>query len=258
LGNTFLYVCVEEACYLWAQPCSDTFHLLPIITEALWATSVLQVGKQVVVARSEIRSLRRLVKQLQVEILHQCLSASGSMQTYIVIEEHYTGCQHFTPFFLNGPMPFFFLVFCNTLVMLLWSHVVWIPPSAYFSVPENSCHQLSGRQRLFKLFQFVCWMCVHPLLWQLISAFTNETQVSSFVTHIMWLRNLLPFLWYCYKKVVAEAIFCVLCTSWVFLEPILRKICDFFLRAYRSLWNAWRSLLKRMMLLYMLIGSCII
>jgi hypothetical protein len=36
-----------------------------------------------------------------------------------------------------------------------------------FPLPENSCHQLTRKQHLFKLFQFVLWMCVHQLLWLL-------------------------------------------------------------------------------------------
>jgi hypothetical protein len=73
LGNNFLYASVKEACRLWAQPCSDTYHLL-IIIEALWSEPVLQVGKQVVAAWSETRAVRRVVKQLTVEMPQQCSS----------------------------------------------------------------------------------------------------------------------------------------------------------------------------------------
>jgi hypothetical protein len=55
----------------------------------------------VVVARSEIRALKRVVKQLPVELLQQSSSASSCMRTRIVMEEDYTVCQHSTPFVLN-------------------------------------------------------------------------------------------------------------------------------------------------------------
>jgi hypothetical protein len=81
----------------------DTFHQLLIIVEALWSQTALQVGKQVVVARSEMRAVRREVKQLPVEKLQQSLSASSytRMRTRFGMEEHYTVCQHSAPFDLN-------------------------------------------------------------------------------------------------------------------------------------------------------------
>jgi hypothetical protein len=52
-------------------PVLDTFDHL-IIFEVMWSQPVLEVGKQVVVPRSEIRALRRVVKQFPVEVLQQC------------------------------------------------------------------------------------------------------------------------------------------------------------------------------------------
>jgi hypothetical protein len=62
-GNKFLHACVKEVCYLQAQPQSDTFHKLLIIVEVLWTQLVFQV------AQSEIRAVRRVVKQLLLEML---------------------------------------------------------------------------------------------------------------------------------------------------------------------------------------------
>jgi hypothetical protein len=63
-----LYAYFKEVCCL-CQPHFDTFHQLLIIAEALWSQPVLQVGRQVVVAQSEIRAQRRVIKQLPVEML---------------------------------------------------------------------------------------------------------------------------------------------------------------------------------------------
>jgi hypothetical protein len=59
------------------------------------------------VTQSEIRAVRRVVKQLLLEMLQQCSSASICMQMCIVMEEQYTKCQHSMPCVLNGPKQFF-------------------------------------------------------------------------------------------------------------------------------------------------------
>jgi hypothetical protein len=137
------------------------------------------------------RAASRVVKQLPAEMLQQCSHASSYMWMHIVMEEHYsyTICQHFCFAFCSEWLYAVFLVFCNILLTLLWSLVVRIPPSALFSVPENSCHQLSGRQagnvclNFFALFG-EC-VCVHCFDCSLVSTFANETQVSSPVTHMI-------------------------------------------------------------------------
>jgi hypothetical protein len=78
-------------------------------------------------------------------MLQQCWSAGSCMWMHIVMEEDCTECRHSLHFVLNGPMQFC-LLFCSTLLTLLWSLVAWIPSSALFSLPEDSCHQLPGRQ----------------------------------------------------------------------------------------------------------------
>jgi hypothetical protein len=62
LGNKFLYACVREVCHLWAQTVFNTFHQICIIAEVLWSKSVLQVVKQMAVARNDIRALRKVVR----------------------------------------------------------------------------------------------------------------------------------------------------------------------------------------------------
>jgi hypothetical protein len=107
-GNKFLYACVKEICHLWAQLHFDTFHQLLIIVEALWSHPVLHVGKQVVVTQSEIRAVRRVVKQPPVKVLQQRSITSSCMRVCIVMETHYIGYQHSVPFVLNGPTKFFY------------------------------------------------------------------------------------------------------------------------------------------------------
>jgi hypothetical protein len=111
-GKKFMYACVRAVGRLWAQSCFDTFCQLLVTVEALWSQPALQEGKQVVVAQSEIRAGRRVVRQLPVEMLQQCSSASSCMRTCIVMEKHCAGCQHSMPFVLNGPMQF--ILFHNT------------------------------------------------------------------------------------------------------------------------------------------------
>jgi hypothetical protein len=97
LENKFLYAWVKEVCRLWAQSRFETYHQLLLIFEGLWPQPVLQVDTQVVLAQSEIRAVRWVVKQLPVEMFQQCSSASSYMRVRIVMEEHST------PFVLNGP-----------------------------------------------------------------------------------------------------------------------------------------------------------
>jgi hypothetical protein len=80
-GNTFLYACVKEVCRLSAQPLFGTFYQLFFIVETLCSHPLIQVGKLVVVARSEIRALRRVFKPLPVEMPRQCSSANSCRST---------------------------------------------------------------------------------------------------------------------------------------------------------------------------------
>jgi hypothetical protein len=112
----------------------------------LWSQPVLQVGKQVVVVWSEIGAVKRVVKLLPVEMLQQCSSVSSCLRMCTVMEGHYTVCQH-----SHGPIVLFFSFtvhfwhYCGPLLHKF--HHQHSSP-----VPENRCHQLSGRQ------------CLHPLL----------------------------------------------------------------------------------------------
>jgi hypothetical protein len=78
--NTFLYACAKDVCCLWSQLCFDTLCQLLIIAEVLWPQPILQVGKQVVVAQSKIKAVKRAVQQ--------CSNASNYMTMHIVMEEH--------------------------------------------------------------------------------------------------------------------------------------------------------------------------
>jgi uncharacterized protein affecting Mg2+/Co2+ transport len=75
----------------------------------------------VVVARSEIRVVRRVGRELAVGMFQQYSSASNCtlMQAFIVMKEHYTICQHSTTLFQMALCRF--LVFYDGLMTLLWS-----------------------------------------------------------------------------------------------------------------------------------------
>jgi hypothetical protein len=214
-GNKFLYASVKGICRLWAQPRFDAFHQLLIFIESLWSWPVLQVGKQEVVARSEIMAVRRVVKQLPVEMLQQRSSASSCVRMRTVTEEYYTGCQYFT----------LFLVFRNTLVTLLWSLVAWIPLSVFLSYPRKQLPSALWQADVCLNFFGLSSECVriHCFDCSLVSTFTNETQVSSPVTRTMWLRNSSPSLWYRSKKSQSRSHPLRFFTRpWAFSEPTLR------------------------------------
>jgi hypothetical protein len=134
----------------------------------------------VVVTRSETRALRRVVRQLPVEMLQQCSSASNCMQTCIVIEKHYTGCQHSAPFVLNGPTQFFLCVLRSRIQTLLWSYcfmnsTISTPflPCPRKQLPLDFWQADKGCLSILWLFggcvRILCFPC------SLLSIFTNET-----------------------------------------------------------------------------------
>jgi hypothetical protein len=150
--NKFFYACVKVVCHLWSQPRFDTFHpLLHIVIPTNFG-----VGKPTLVARSEIGVVRRVVKQLSVEMLQQLSSTSTCNRARIVMEEHYNVCQHSTPIFRNILMHFS----RNTLLLYCGPLYHDFQHQCSFPDPENSYDQLPGRQ----IFRLVWWMCVRPLL----------------------------------------------------------------------------------------------
>jgi hypothetical protein len=60
----------------------------------------------VVDIQCNIRVVRRVVKQLPVEMLQQCSGASNCthMHMHIVMKEQYIRCQHSMPLVLNGSL----------------------------------------------------------------------------------------------------------------------------------------------------------
>jgi hypothetical protein len=183
-------------------------------------SAVLQVGKQVVVARSEIRAVRKVVKQRPVEMLQQYSSASSCIRMRIVMEVHYTRCQHSTPLFWMALRSI--LVFHNTFVTLLWSFAVEFYHQHSFRVSENSCHQIPGRQRLFKLFRLVWWIKSTALtaLW------FQHSQMKPRFNHLLFVRydwEIKSHLCGLAQKVKTEAILCVLCAPVSIFETHLAQ-----------------------------------
>jgi hypothetical protein len=75
----------------------------------------------VAVARSEIRAVR----QLPVEMLQHCSSASRCMQMCIVMQEHYAWCQHSTPLVWMALCSFFFHFTIQNVAELMGGRLLW-------------------------------------------------------------------------------------------------------------------------------------
>jgi hypothetical protein len=167
-GNKFVYACVKEVCRLWAQPRLDTLHQLLIIVETLWSQPALQVGDQVVVSRSEIRAVR-CKKGGQT-------TPSWNAQAVLQYEWLYVDAHcHGGALYRMSAFPWTYAVFC------VFHTRVYFHNQYSCSVAENSCHQLSGKQSLFKLLRLVWWMCVHPLFW-LLFGFSIHKWNPGFIT----------------------------------------------------------------------------
>jgi hypothetical protein len=183
--------------------CELSFHQLLIIVEAPWSQTVLKVGKQVKVARSEVRAVRRMVKQLPVEMPQQCWSVSSCMWTHIVMEKHdsYTGWEHSTAFVLNAVH---FWHYCGALFMNSTISTPFLSQKtvAISFLVDSVC------LNFFTLFG-EC-VCIHCFDCCLVLTFTNETHLSSPVS--VWLRSMSPFLQYrCKKSRITKSILCILC-----------------------------------------------
>jgi hypothetical protein len=64
---------------------------------------------------------------------------------------------------------------------------------------------------------------IHCFDCPLVSTFTNETQVLSSVTHMIWMRNSSPSYGITLKKVKAETILCILCAPVSIFETHLAQ-----------------------------------
>jgi hypothetical protein len=171
------------ACCLWAQWRFDTFHHGLIIVTALWLQPVLQVGKWVVVTWSEIKAVRR------VDMLNSAWWAAvcGSTLPW-----------RNTTSDVSIPCPLFWMalhifIYCFTIHFWHCGPLLNEFPPPFF---------------------FWCeYVYIHYFDCSLASIFINETQVSSPVACMMWMRNWSLSLWYHCEKVKAEAILSILCSS---------------------------------------------
>jgi hypothetical protein len=114
----FSYACVKEVWSMWAQSRFDIFHQLLIIAKVLWPQADRQVGKQVAATWSEIRAVKRVVKQLPAEMLQHCSSTSCYISMHIIMEHDYTG--------VSIPHLFYWMDLCNFLLFCMeyTSHII--------------------------------------------------------------------------------------------------------------------------------------
>jgi hypothetical protein len=107
-----------------------------------------------------------------------------------------------------------------------------------FPLPENSYHQLSGRQRLVTNFCLVRWMCVKPLLWLLFGFSIHKWISVSIICY--WYDVIEKFIaiFLCRFKLVKPnplSAFCV--NTWAFSKSILRKSSNCDNLVDKSAWN---------------------
>jgi hypothetical protein len=128
------------------------------------------------------------------------------------MEEHYTRHQHSKPFVLNDPMQFFFSILQYTSDVIVAICSLDSTISTPFLSQKTGVISFLADNICLNIFGFFGEsVCIHCYDCSLVSTFTNETQVSLPVTHMMWLRNLSPSLWYRCKKSEPKpfSVFCV-------------------------------------------------
>jgi hypothetical protein len=100
------------------------------------------------------------------------------------MEEHYTGCQHSTPFVLNGPTQFF----CG---ILQYTGDILVPCCMNSTISTPFLPQKTVAISFLADFSlnfyglFVECECIHCFDSSLVLSFTNEAQISSPVTFMM-------------------------------------------------------------------------
>jgi hypothetical protein len=166
-----------------------------------WSQPVRQVGKQMVAARSEIGVVRRVVKQLPVEMLQQCSCASNCMRWAL--------SWRITAPDVNIPLFLFWMAHhtqgFQCIAINFWryrgplshefrqQHSFPVKTVATSFLADDVC------LNFFNLFAEYVW--IHFFDCSFISTFINETQISSSLTRTMLLGNSPPSLWYRSKEV---------------------------------------------------------
>jgi hypothetical protein len=209
--------------------CEPSHVLTPSINFTLllkhfFSKQVLQVGKQVVLARIGIRAVKEGVQTTSRWNSPGVLSASSCMWTRIFMMEHYTGCQHSTPFVLNDPRHF-------VSVSQYTSDVIVAPccTNSIISIPFLSQKKLLSafwQTKVVWTFSSCLmnvWMCMTALWFHL-------SQLKPRFRHPLLVRCD----WESYRhlcgiildKIKAEATLCVLCAPVSIFGNFLRKNCD--------------------------------
>jgi hypothetical protein len=144
-----------------------------IIGEALWFQPLLQVGKQVVVARSNIRVVRRVVKELPVEMPRNDQECSAVYRRALLRSSTtmYVSILHLLLWMVLCS----FLVFWNMLVTSVCSLVAWIPLTALFWPKKTAANSFLADICLNFPGLFGDCVCSHCFDCSLASAFINET-----------------------------------------------------------------------------------
>jgi hypothetical protein len=174
----------------------------------------------VVVGRSEIRAVRRMVKQLPAEMLQHWPSASSWMRKRTFTEKHYTVRQHSMSVVLNG-LTSLFCVSQHTFDLIVWISLSAFPSFLRKELP-SAFWQADVCLNYFGLFGEIY---VHPLLW-LRFDFNIHKWNTGFITCYLY------DLWEIYHHLCAIALkwskpkpFSAFCANpSEFSEPLLHKI----------------------------------
>jgi hypothetical protein len=138
-------------------------------------------------------------------MLQQCSSANSCMRRRIIMEEHYTGCQHSNIWF-EWPYAVVLILRIHFWRITFPCYMNYTISTLFLSQKTVSVSCLADVWLNFSGLFGEC-VCIHWSACSFVSTFTNETQAS---TPTIWLRNLPQSLWYHCRKVKAETILCVL------------------------------------------------
>jgi len=87
------------------QPDVDSIHEVFVGVEGLGNQPDLHHGEEMVIAWRQVRTVRKVVENLAVEVPDQSTCASRGVGSRVVVQDN-DGCsEHSAPFFLGGDQP---------------------------------------------------------------------------------------------------------------------------------------------------------
>ena len=190
MGNQLLYAFIEELSRLRDEPTFDAIDEFVLRVKPLSWEPIFHFCEQMKVVRRQIRTIRRMVKNVSSDFSQQGGCSCRCRVACIIVQKHDAFGQSSSSFVLDrstqlsGGITVNFWIYCCTC----WQEFNQKDSPA---VPEYGCHPLSTGKSLFEILRLVGRVGKHPLLRWFLCFWIDEG--NSVLTPVMILsRNSSP------------------------------------------------------------------